>query len=66
MVTSHNRILATHVGSLPRNNALSFLLMKREDGEAVDVEQLSHEMDRAVQHVLEKQAEAGIDIANDG
>ncbi len=66
MVTSRNRILATHVGSLPRNNALSFLLMKREDGEAVDVEQLSHEMDRAVRHVLEKQADAGIDIANDG
>jgi 5-methyltetrahydropteroyltriglutamate--homocysteine methyltransferase len=66
MVTSRNRILATHVGSLPRNDALSFLLVKREEGEAVDAEQLAHEMDRAVRHVLEKQAQAGIDIANDG
>ena len=66
MVTSRNRILATHVGSLPRNDALSFLLVKREEGEAIDAEQLAHEMDRAVRHVLEKQAEAGIDIANDG
>jgi len=66
MVTSRNRILATHVGSLPRNDALSFLLIQREEGEAVDAQQLADEMDRAVRHVLEKQAEAGIDIANDG
>jgi len=66
MVTSRNRILATHVGSLPRNDALSFLLVKREEGEAIDAEQLAHEMDHAVRHVLEKQAEAGIDVANDG
>jgi 5-methyltetrahydropteroyltriglutamate--homocysteine methyltransferase len=66
MVTSRNRILATHVGSLPRNDALSFLLVKREEGEAVDEVQLAHEMNRAVRHVLEKQAQAGIDIANDG
>jgi 5-methyltetrahydropteroyltriglutamate--homocysteine methyltransferase len=66
MVISRNRILATHVGSLPRNDALSFLLVKREEGEEIDAEQLAHEMDRAVRHVLEKQADAGIDIANDG
>jgi 5-methyltetrahydropteroyltriglutamate--homocysteine methyltransferase len=36
MVPSRNRILATHVGSLPRNDALSFLLVKREEGESVD------------------------------
>jgi 5-methyltetrahydropteroyltriglutamate--homocysteine methyltransferase len=66
MVTSRNRILATHVGSLPRNDPLSFLLVKREEGEAVDPQELAREMDRAVRHVLEKQAETGIDIANDG
>jgi len=36
MVTSRHRILSTHVGSLPRNDALSFLLVKREEGEAVE------------------------------
>jgi 5-methyltetrahydropteroyltriglutamate--homocysteine methyltransferase len=66
MILSKERILTTHVGSLPRNNELSDLLIRREDGEAVDQDQLGREMDRAVQHVVDKQAAAGIDIANDG
>lgn len=66
MTLSRNRILTTHVGSLPRNEILSELLIQREEGTAVDPEQLAREMNRAVEHVLEKQAEAGIDIANDG
>ena len=63
---SRDRILTTHVGSLPRNETLSTLLVEREEGAAVDPLRLSQEMDRAVRHVVEKQAEAGIDIANDG
>jgi 5-methyltetrahydropteroyltriglutamate--homocysteine methyltransferase len=66
MILSQERILTTHVGSLPRNEALSELLVRREDGEAIDQDQLAREMDRAVQHVVDRQAEAGIDIANDG
>jgi len=66
MTLSRNRILTTHVGSLPRNETLSELLIQREEGTAVDADQLAREMDRAVEHVLERQAEAGIDIANDG
>jgi 5-methyltetrahydropteroyltriglutamate--homocysteine methyltransferase len=66
MILSRDRILATHVGSLPRNETLSDLLVRREEGEAIDLRQLSQEMDRAVRHVLEQQAAAGIDIANDG
>src|SRR6185295_3770089 len=66
MILSKQRILTTHVGSLPRNDELSSLLVRREDGEAVDPDQLAREMDRAVQHVVRQQAEAGIDIANDG
>src|SRR6516225_5008444 len=66
MVISRDRILTTHVGSLPRNEVLASLLVSREAGEAVDSVQLEQEMDRAVRHVVEKQAEAGIDIANDG
>src|ERR1700733_3525054 len=50
MIISHDRILATHVGSLPRNDALSSLLVAREEGTAID----------------KAQVDAGIDIGNDG
>jgi len=63
---SRDRILTTHVGSLPRNETLSALLVEREEGAAVDPVRLAGEMDRAVRHVVEKQAAAGIDIGNDG
>ena len=66
MILSKQRILTTHVGSLPRNDELSSLLVRREDGDVVDPDQLAREMDRAVQLVVRQQAEAGIDIANDG
>jgi 5-methyltetrahydropteroyltriglutamate--homocysteine methyltransferase len=66
MTTSRDRILTTHVGSLPRNDALSRLLVGREEGAAVDKTQLDLEMDRAVLHVVEEQVKAGIDIGNDG
>jgi 5-methyltetrahydropteroyltriglutamate--homocysteine methyltransferase len=66
VILSRDRILTTHVGSLPRNETLSALLVRREDGEAIDKALLASEMDRAVRHVVEKQAAAGIDIANDG
>jgi 5-methyltetrahydropteroyltriglutamate--homocysteine methyltransferase len=66
MLSSRDRILTTHVGSLPRNETLSDLLIRREEGEAVDPRELEAEMDRAVRDVVEKQAQAGIDIANDG
>jgi len=66
MILSKERILTTHVGSLPRNETLSDLLVRREDGEAIDKDQLAREMDLAVHRVVDKQAAAGIDIANDG
>ena len=66
MILSRDRILTTHVGSLPRNETLSDLLVKREEGETVDPTLLASEMDKAVLHVVKKQAEAGIDIGNDG
>jgi 5-methyltetrahydropteroyltriglutamate--homocysteine methyltransferase len=66
MIISRDRILTTHTGSLPRNDTLSDLLVRREEGEAIDRERLAGEMDAAVRHVVEKQAAAGISIANDG
>lgn len=66
MILSRDRILCTHVGSLPRNRDLSRLLVQREEGIEVDRAELDREMDRAVRHVVEEQVKAGIDIGNDG
>lgn len=66
MLASQDRILTTHVGSLPRNDKLSDMLMRREAGEAFDAGEMSAEMDKAVRHVVDRQAKAGIDIGNDG
>ena len=66
MIHSRDRILATHVGSLPRNESLSELLVRREAGESYDKAAFEAEMEKAVRHVVAKQKEAGIDIGNDG
>ena len=66
MLLSRDRILTTHVGSLPRNEHLSDLLIKQEAGESFDARELAAEMDKAVRVVVEKQRDAGIDIGNDG
>lgn len=66
MATSKDRILTTHVGSLPRNARLSELLVLREAGEKFDPAEMDAEMDKAVAHVIARQKEAGIDIGNDG
>jgi 5-methyltetrahydropteroyltriglutamate--homocysteine methyltransferase len=66
MIFSRDRILTTHVGSLPRNEPLSDLLMKREAGESYDAQTFDAEMVKAIRHVVAKQKAAGIDIGNDG
>lgn len=66
MVSSRDRLLVTHVGSLPRSESLSDILIAREEGRRFDEQQLAAEMDSAVRHVIAKQVEAGIDIGNDG
>src|SRR4030095_7149620 len=66
MITSRERILTTHVGSVPRNAELSDLLVRREEGQSLDTARLGRAMDEAVQSVVEKQGAPGIDIVNDG
>jgi 5-methyltetrahydropteroyltriglutamate--homocysteine methyltransferase len=66
MLTSRDRILTTHVGSLPRNDVITELLIRREAGENIDPKKMADELDRAVAEVVAKQAESGIDIGNDG
>jgi len=66
MQVSKDRILVTHVGSLPRNAVLTDLLLRQESGEAIDLVLLQREIDRAVDEIVKKQSKAGIDIGNDG
>src|SRR5262245_30910217 len=66
MLISRDRILTTHVGSLPRNETLTELLIKREAAGQVDPKKMSDELDRAVAEVVKRQKDAGIDIGNDG
>jgi 5-methyltetrahydropteroyltriglutamate--homocysteine methyltransferase len=61
-----DRILTTHTGSLPRGEPLGSMLIDQEQGEPVSERKLGAEIDKRVAHVLKKQAEVGIDIANDG
>jgi 5-methyltetrahydropteroyltriglutamate--homocysteine methyltransferase len=66
MQTSRDRILTTHVGSLPRGDLLSDLLIRAEAGEAVDRAGLAGEVARAVRQVVAAQVDAGLDVVNDG
>ena len=66
MRTSETRMLTTHVGSLPRSPRLTELLLRQERGEAVDEAELAQQAETAVETVVRKQLEVGIDIGNDG
>jgi 5-methyltetrahydropteroyltriglutamate--homocysteine methyltransferase len=66
MKRSEQRILTTHVGSLPRPAALRDLLVRLDHEEAIDAVTLAREAEAAVRHVVKKQLEAGIDVGNDG
>ncbi len=66
MLMSTDRILVSHVGSLPRAERLTDLLIRQEAGEAIDAAELAREVETATAHVIAKQVEAGIDVGNDG
>jgi 5-methyltetrahydropteroyltriglutamate--homocysteine methyltransferase len=66
MLTSTDRILLTHVGSLPRNETLSNLLIAQEAGETIDTAALGREVEAATADIVRKQVKSGVDIGNDG
>jgi 5-methyltetrahydropteroyltriglutamate--homocysteine methyltransferase len=66
MQSSNETILTTHVGSLPRTQALVELLIQREEGGGVEDEQLGGLVHAAVEHVVTQQCAAGVHIVNDG
>ena len=61
-----DRILTTHVGSLPRGAGLAELLFAAEREEAVDRERFDQVAAAAVDETVRRQVEAGIDIVSDG
>jgi 5-methyltetrahydropteroyltriglutamate--homocysteine methyltransferase len=66
MRRSAERILTTHVGSLPRPDDLRGLLQARDRGEAYDRAALAARVRSAVSEAVSRQAEVGIDVVADG
>ncbi len=66
MRQSTDRILTTHVGSLPRPKDVSDMLFGREGGAEVDEAAFTAAVARAVTDVVARQKAAGVDIPSDG
>ena len=60
------RIQATHVGSLPRSQAVVDFLFAKERGKAIDASAFDACMTAAVSETVRRQVDAGIDIVSDG
>jgi 5-methyltetrahydropteroyltriglutamate--homocysteine methyltransferase len=66
-MTEHvDRIPTTHAGSLPRPDDLVDMIWARADGEQVDPDMLSARIDDAVDDIVRRQREVGIDLVSDG
>jgi len=66
MKRSTERFLTTHTGSLPRPEDLVRMMYAREEGVPVESQALADRVASAVGEVVRKQADAGIDVINDG
>lgn len=60
------RILTTHVGSLPRSAAVTDLVFGAERGDDIDPATFDEVIGAAVDEVVAKQVAAGIDLVSDG
>jgi 5-methyltetrahydropteroyltriglutamate--homocysteine methyltransferase len=66
MQRSDERVLTTHVGSLPRPQAVVDVLFAQDAGEAIDEALFNATMRDAVNDAVQKQVAAGIDVVSDG
>ena len=66
MFYSKDRILTTHVGSLPRSKELLTMLGAIEAGNDPDREDFRKEVLDGLRDIVKHQAKSGIDIAGDG
>ncbi len=66
MKTGTDRILVTHVGSMPRPQGVVDLLARKEAGEPYDRAAFDAVMGAAVAEIVRKQRSAGVDVVSDG
>ena len=66
MRASTGRILTTHVGSLPRSQAVTDVLFAREKGQIRDRAAAASVITNAVAEVVRRQVATGIDVVSDG
>jgi 5-methyltetrahydropteroyltriglutamate--homocysteine methyltransferase len=66
METSSERILTTHVGSLPRPQDVVDVLFAQDRGEPVDGQHFEDVVRSAVSEVVRLQVESGLDVIDDG
>jgi 5-methyltetrahydropteroyltriglutamate--homocysteine methyltransferase len=66
MKLSTDRILTSHVGSLPRSQEVVDFLFTQDRGEPYDQSAFDAAMQKGVEEVVTKQAECGIDVVSDG
>ena len=66
MKTSTERILTTHVGSIPRPESVRGLLRARLGGQPIDEAELAARAAEAVTDVVRRQAQVGLDVVSDG
>jgi len=66
MKRSTDRIITTHVGSLPRPHDLLDVLSDKVNGRPYDAAAFEARVKQAIDDVVKIQADAGIDVVNDG
>ena len=66
MKRSIDRILTTHVGSLPRSQAVTDVLFAREGNTITDARAAAVVIAEAVRDVVRRQVEVGVDVVSDG
>src|SRR5215470_340507 len=66
MIRSTDRFLTTHTGSLPRPDDLIRMMYAKEEGVPVNAQALGARVRAAVAEIVRKQADAGVDLINDG
>jgi 5-methyltetrahydropteroyltriglutamate--homocysteine methyltransferase len=66
MKRSQERILTSHAGSLIRPQVIVDYAMAQDRGETVDASAYEEDLSRSVTEVVRQQAEAGVDVVDDG
>jgi 5-methyltetrahydropteroyltriglutamate--homocysteine methyltransferase len=65
-MSNEQRVLTTHVGSLPRPQSVVDYVFAEDKGEEVDRAGYDKAVSEAVRDVIRKQLESGVDVVSDG